>query len=415
MIKKVGRPTKITAEVRKRIEEGIIMALINLKEMPKRLVIIPLVFSLLSLSALSVSASTDVDPGIGPDSVLYIFDTAFEKLGLFFAFDYGKKARKALGYANEKLAEAKIAAEKNDLGSLQKAIANYERNINLAVDAAKKIENKEQAEDLFVALAGDTASHEKNMLDQLDSIPAEAKATLSRAVEISRGKHGDIVEQIARLRGEGEQLQKEIAELSQKRGNNEATGIEESNKELNKLFQQRPSPQKPSPAAPVPDQNQSVSPTPAGALVKTDYSGQFDEAMAPVFAQIQRDTGVYNDTIRETTSFISHIRAEMGKADFAGEPLVQQSGQELINEANNIISISRKLIDILTERKSVLSSYLGRDIVPPASVFDSNIASYNNYYAQWQATNSRVESMIKTFVLSQKSILDKLLIQERGY
>lgn len=53
-----------------------------------------------------VPASATTNAGVKPGSFFYFFDTTFEKVGLFFTFNSEKKARKALEYADERLAEA---------------------------------------------------------------------------------------------------------------------------------------------------------------------------------------------------------------------------------------------------------------------------------------------------------------------
>ena len=53
------------------------------------------------------------DPGITPDSPFYFLDNWGKEIGLFFTFGPEAKARKALRYAEERLAEAQVMAAKN--------------------------------------------------------------------------------------------------------------------------------------------------------------------------------------------------------------------------------------------------------------------------------------------------------------
>ena len=56
------------------------------------------------------------NPGITPDSPFYFLDNWGKNIGLFFAFGPEAKARKALEYAEERLAEAQAMAEEIGLG-----------------------------------------------------------------------------------------------------------------------------------------------------------------------------------------------------------------------------------------------------------------------------------------------------------
>ena len=78
------------------------------------------IFLIISLSLLislgfGVIAQDDIKlpkSGIKPDSFFYFLDTFSERIGLFFSFGAERKVEKALKYAGEKLAEAKVMVEK---------------------------------------------------------------------------------------------------------------------------------------------------------------------------------------------------------------------------------------------------------------------------------------------------------------
>jgi nucleoside-specific outer membrane channel protein Tsx len=65
---------------------------------------------LVAAFSLPASASAATSPGVKPGSFFYFFDTTFENIGLFFTFNPEKKAKKALEYADERLAEAEAVA-----------------------------------------------------------------------------------------------------------------------------------------------------------------------------------------------------------------------------------------------------------------------------------------------------------------
>ena len=84
-----------------------------------------LVLLLISAAILAspVSASAATNAGVEPRSFWYRFDIAFEKISLFFTFNPDLKARKALQYADERLAEAEAVAESNDASAVKTAIS----------------------------------------------------------------------------------------------------------------------------------------------------------------------------------------------------------------------------------------------------------------------------------------------------
>ena len=98
---------------------------------------------------------------------------------------------------------------------------------------------------------------------------------------------------------------------------------------------------------------------------------------------------------------------------YPNEFIMQQSGQELLNENSNLASISRKLVMVETERTNKLSSHLGLDILPKIEDFSQITQQYNNYYQQYEASNTKIELLIKNLVLNEKSVLERLTQQTR--
>ena len=125
-----------------------------------------------------VSAQTE-SAGPKPGTFFYLVDTTFEKVGLFFTFNAEKKARKALGYADKRLAEIEAIDETEKPEVLKKLIANYEDNIALAVEKSKKVTDKEKAEDLFTSIAENTSKNEEVLSAVLINVPEEAKSNFN--------------------------------------------------------------------------------------------------------------------------------------------------------------------------------------------------------------------------------------------
>jgi hypothetical protein len=66
------------------------------------------------------------DPGITPDSPFYFLDKLGKNISMFFTFGADAKARKALHYAEERLAEAQAMAAKNKIREMTRAANDYE-------------------------------------------------------------------------------------------------------------------------------------------------------------------------------------------------------------------------------------------------------------------------------------------------
>src|SRR3989344_6318586 len=98
----------------------------------KRFSTIALMLLLEVAFSLPAPASAATSPGVKPGSLFYFFDTTFEKIGLFFTFSPEKKARKALEYADERLAEAEAVANENKPEAVATAMTNYKENVSFA-------------------------------------------------------------------------------------------------------------------------------------------------------------------------------------------------------------------------------------------------------------------------------------------
>src|SRR3989338_8291042 len=76
------------------------------------------IFILVTAVVMPISAFAQTEAVAKPGTFFYLVDTTFEKVGLFFTFNAEKKARKALGYADKRLAELKqLMRRKNPMCS----------------------------------------------------------------------------------------------------------------------------------------------------------------------------------------------------------------------------------------------------------------------------------------------------------
>ena len=183
--------------------------------MKKSLATLSILFvSLAFVAPIQVSAATSA--GVKPGSFFYFFDTAFENVSLFFTFDSENKAKKALGYADERSVEIEAIAEEKNPDAVKTAIINYKNNIALAIEKSKEVKNKERAETLLTSIADNTSKNQEVLAAVLIKVPEEAREAITQAIEASRKGQEEATKQIAELKGEVEKLKQEVAELKAK-------------------------------------------------------------------------------------------------------------------------------------------------------------------------------------------------------
>jgi len=125
------------------------------------------------------------DPGITPDSPLYFLDNWGKNVGLFFAFGPEAKARKALEYSEERLAEAQAMATKNKVREMERAADSYNGFLAMVRERAEEVEQQDVSEDISETVALATAKH-LHVLDEVkDKAPEEAEEAIARAREAS--------------------------------------------------------------------------------------------------------------------------------------------------------------------------------------------------------------------------------------
>lgn len=212
------------------------------------LIALALISAVVLISPASASAATNA--GAKPGSFWYGFDIAFEKINLFFIFNSERKAKRALDYADERLAEAEAVAKNNNTDAVKTAITNYENNIAFVAEKAKDVGEKEKAEALLTSIAGNTSKHQEILAGILAKVPDEAKETITKAIEANRKGREETIQKIAELKGEVEQPKKEVAELKAK----EDTKTKASEESNNQKSENTSSPTKPqvSPASEIP-------------------------------------------------------------------------------------------------------------------------------------------------------------------
>ncbi|MDO8584577.1 MAG: DUF5667 domain-containing protein [bacterium] len=184
---------------------------------------------------LPVSAFAATTAGVKPGSFFYIFDTVSEKIALFFSFNPEAKAKKALEYADERLAEVEAIAGDKNPDAVKAAIADYEGNVALATEKSKEVKDKGQAESLFAAIEDGASRNQEVLSAVLIRVPEEARAAIEQAIEASKKGQEEAAKQIVELKGEVEKLRREVAELKAKDEEKQVTEVEKLKQEVEEL------------------------------------------------------------------------------------------------------------------------------------------------------------------------------------
>ncbi len=94
------------------------------------------------LAAAETASDTLPDPGITPDSPFYFMDKWGKQISLAFTFNTESKVRKALQYAEERLAEAEAMAAQNKVRAMEKAANEYANCLAVATQSMTRAMNK---------------------------------------------------------------------------------------------------------------------------------------------------------------------------------------------------------------------------------------------------------------------------------
>lgn len=157
----------------------------NMKKLGPTLLSCILVISLLFSGTAYAQEEELPDPGITPDSPFYFLDNWGKKIGLFFAFGPEAKARKALEYAEERLAEAQVMAAKNRIREIKRAASSYDEFAALVTEKLEEVRQQGVSDNVSEIVALATAKH-LSVLDRVkDMVPEEAKEAIARAREAS--------------------------------------------------------------------------------------------------------------------------------------------------------------------------------------------------------------------------------------
>src|SRR3989339_833127 len=155
--------------------------------------------------------------GAKPGDTFYVLDIFFEKADLAFTFNKEKRVQKIIANSEERLAEADDAAVEGKPDVMEKAMSGYQEGISLAIDEAKKINDKEKTKELLSGI-GDSVSKHKDVLTAVyDSAPEASKESAEKAIAINTLEQEKVAEEIIAVQFDVAPTQtEEVIEKSQK-------------------------------------------------------------------------------------------------------------------------------------------------------------------------------------------------------
>lgn len=142
------------------------------------------------------------DPGITPDSPFYFLDNWGKSIGLFFAFGPEAKARKALEYAEERLAEARAMATANRTREMKRAANDYEGFMAMVNERAEEARRLGASENLSERVTLATSKHLSVLENLKDQVPEAAKEAISQVWTASMNRQKNALRALAKVKPE---------------------------------------------------------------------------------------------------------------------------------------------------------------------------------------------------------------------
>jgi len=146
------------------------------------------------------------DPGLTPDSPFYFLDGLGKNIGMFFTFGNEAKARKALQYAEERLAEARAMADKDRVKETERAASEYDKFISQVQkrleEAGKSGASDNVSDNISERVALATARHLAVLDSVKDRVPEKARDAIARAIEASKNGQVDALKALGKNRPE---------------------------------------------------------------------------------------------------------------------------------------------------------------------------------------------------------------------
>ncbi len=169
--------------------------------MKKKLIALVLILSLfLGSGGVILAQNNDQlpDPGLTPDSPFYFLKMWRERIVMFFTFSSQSKVERALSYAQEKMAEFKLMAQKNKMKATEKAKREYENYLDKVNENIEKLRTRgKNVEELVTKVSEATFKHEEVLQKVYEKVPDSAKEAILKAMEVSTKGHERALEAIS--------------------------------------------------------------------------------------------------------------------------------------------------------------------------------------------------------------------------
>src|SRR3989338_3319684 len=156
--------------------------------------------------------------GAKPGDTFYVLDIFFEKADLAFTFNKEKRVQKIIANSEERLAEADDAAVEGKPDVMEKAMSGYQEGISLAIDEAKKINDKEKTKELLSDIGDNVSKHKYVLTAVYDLAPEASKESAEKAIAINKLEQEKVAEEIIAVQSDVAPTQtEEVIEKSQKK------------------------------------------------------------------------------------------------------------------------------------------------------------------------------------------------------
>jgi hypothetical protein len=142
------------------------------------------------------------NPGITPDSPFYFFDKLGKNVGMFFTFGPENKARKALQYAEERLAEVRVMAAKNKPKELEEATGDYDEFMAMVNERIREVESQDISDNITERVARAISRHLSVLDDVRGKVPEKADEAVARVREESINRQLNTLRKLANTRVE---------------------------------------------------------------------------------------------------------------------------------------------------------------------------------------------------------------------
>ncbi|MHB1391969.1 MAG: DUF5667 domain-containing protein [Clostridia bacterium] len=150
----------------------------------KILILVMAVILAVSIPVFAEESANTTDPGIKPDSPLYILDRLAEKIQIAIITDAVKEAEALAGMAQERLAEGKAMVEANNVEKATRAINEYKELMDKAIDVIDSAAKDGKAVTKTIDMIVKYDVEDEAVLGKLmDKVSAEYKEELKKAIE----------------------------------------------------------------------------------------------------------------------------------------------------------------------------------------------------------------------------------------